>query len=582
MDRRTAVALVLMALVIVVTPRLFPSRQVVPSGAIAADSGKTIAASPAATVTDSLARPSQTRAPVLAAAPAASPASAKPTPEAPPPVITVDDSVQLTESKSQVTIVSPGGVPAAVRLDDYRNLRPGKHGPMVVTTQRGPLLHYRIARARDAIALDTVRFAMQHDGSTTTLTSASPAITITYKSTPDGYRTAVHGTVGDAPQGSTLLVDLPRDFQPSEADTLDDMRHLAYAYKIPLRDVTSVMFSKLDTTVRVDTNSYQWVSARSKYWIVALMKPTGSGSGPAFHSLAMRADTAVGRIHRHGAATTTQALSNGQFAFDLYVGPQSWQELHALGNDLESVNQYAGFFHPIVQPFATIVMRVLLWMRANLKLSYGWVLVLFGISIRMLMWPLNQKAMRTSMQMQRLQPELTAVQAKYKSEPDKQREALVKLYAEHGMSPLSPVLGCLPMMLPMPILWALYFVFQNTIEFRGVQFLWLPDISLRDPYYITPIVMGVSMFVLSWIGMRSVPPNPQTKMMSYMMPVMFTVMFLNLASGLNLYYAVQNIAALPQQWIVSRERAKANAKAPSVKITTGSGAGGGGSGKRTG
>jgi YidC/Oxa1 family membrane protein insertase len=209
-------------------------------------------------------------------------------------------------------------------------------------------------------------------------------------------------------------------------------------------------------------------------------------------------------------------------------------------------------------------------------------LVLFGISLRLLMWPLNQKAMRTSMQMQRLQPELTAVQAKYKSEPDKQREALVKLYAEHGMSPLSPVLGCLPMMLPMPILWALYFVFQNTIEFRGVQFLWLPDISLRDPYYITPIVMGVSMFVLSWIGMRSVPPNPQTKMMSYMMPVMFTVMFLNLASGLNLYYAVQNIAALPQQWIVSRERAKANAKAPSVKITTGSGAGGGGSGKRTG
>ena len=91
---------------------------------------------------------------------------------------------------------------------------------------------------------------------------------------------------------------------------------------------------------------------------------------------------------------------------------------------------------------------------------------------------------------------------------------------------------------------------------QGVQFLWLPDISLRDPYYIIPIVMGASMFLLSWIGMRSTPPNPQTKMMSYMMPVMFTVMFLNFASGLNLYYAVQNIAALPQQWILSRERAK--------------------------
>jgi YidC/Oxa1 family membrane protein insertase len=125
------------------------------------------------------------------------------------------------------------------------------------------------------------------------------------------------------------------------------------------------------------------------------------------------------------------------------------------------------------------------------------------------------------------------------------------------MNPLSPILGCFPMLLPMPVLYALYFVFQNTIEFRGVGFLWLPDLSLRDPYYITPVVMGASMFLVSWIGMRAAPPNPQTKVMSYMMPAMFTFFFINLASGLNLYYAVQNIASLPQQWVVSRERAKA-------------------------
>jgi YidC/Oxa1 family membrane protein insertase len=183
--------------------------------------------------------------------------------------------------------------------------------------------------------------------------------------------------------------------------------------------------------------------------------------------------------------------------------------------------------------------------------------------------------MRTSMQMQRLQPELQEIQKKYKTDPDKQRDALVKLYSAHGMSPLSPMLGCLPMLLPMPVLFALYFVFQNTIEFRGVQFLWLPDISLRDPYYIIPVVMGASMFLLSWIGMRSMPPNPQTKMMSYMMPVMFTVMFLNFASGLNLYYAVQNIAALPQQWILTRERAKAGVVASTAPAAATAKAGGG-------
>jgi YidC/Oxa1 family membrane protein insertase len=90
----------------------------------------------------------------------------------------------------------------------------------------------------------------------------------------------------------------------------------------------------------------------------------------------------------------------------------------------------------------------------------------------------------------------------------------------------------------------------------------LPDLSLRDPYYIMPLFMGVSMFVLSWIGMRAAPPNPQTKMMSYMMPAVMTLVLLNLPSGLNLYYAVQNVAALPQQWLLTRERMKAAPAAP--------------------
>ena len=255
------------------------------------------------------------------------------------------------------------------------------------------------------------------------------------------------------------------------------------------------------------------------------VKPAG-----IFRGMVMRGGVRVGRIAPGAFATTIYPITNGQIAFDMYVGPQKWSELHAFGNEIENANQYAGFLHPIVQPFATIVMKILLWMRSASGLTYGWVLVIFGVFIRLAMWPLNQKAMRTSMQMQRLQPELTEIQKKYKNDPEKQRELIMKVYSSHGMSPFSPVLGCVPMLLPMPILYALYFVFQNTIEFRGVSFLWLPDLSLHDPFYITPIVMGASMFLLSWIGMRQMPPNPQAKMMSYMMPVMFTAMFFNFAS----------------------------------------------------
>jgi YidC/Oxa1 family membrane protein insertase len=90
-----------------------------------------------------------------------------------------------------------------------------------------------------------------------------------------------------------------------------------------------------------------------------------------------------------------------------------------------------------------------------------------------------------------------------------------------------------------------------------VSFLWLPDLALKDPYYVTPLLMGLSMLLLSWIGMKGAPQTPQTKMIGYMMPAMMTVLFWNFPSGLNLYYGVQNLIALPQQWLLTRERAKA-------------------------
>jgi YidC/Oxa1 family membrane protein insertase len=463
-----------------------------------------------------------------------------------------------------------------VHVVGYKDLRPGRRDTtLTVAPTRGPLLRYRLARGVDTIALDTVPFTVATTGATTTFTS--PMITISYRLIDSSYRAEVRGTVPNAPAGTALLIDLPRDLRSNEADTLDDQRHLAYGYRVPVRDPESIPFTKIDAgQARIESGNFQWVDARSKYWIVALMQPVADNPTgiPAkqigvFRGLSMTGGQRVGRVAPTAAATTVYPIANGNIAFDLYVGPQKFADLRATANNLENANPYAGFLHGIVQPFSTIVMKVLLWMKASLRVNYGWVLVLFGVIIRVALWPLNQKAMRTSLQMQRIQPELQALQAKYKSDPEKQRDAIMKLYASHNMSPLSPMLGCLPMLLPMPVLYALYYVFQNTVEFRGVSFLWLPDLSLRDPLYITPLVMGASMFLLSWIGMRQAPPNPQTKMMSYMMPVLFTVMFLNFASGLNLYYAVQNIAALPQQYFISRERAKAGIPAPVTKTASG-------------
>ena len=157
-----------------------------------------------------------------------------------------------------------------------------------------------------------------------------------------------------------------------------------------------------------------------------------------------------------------------------------------------------------------------------------------------------------------MQPLLKEIQAKYKNEPERLQKEMIRLYKEEGFNPLG---GCLPLLIPWPILITLFFVFQSTIAFRGQGFLWLPDLSQPDPLYVLPVLMGVSIFVLQWLNLRANPdPTPQMKMLTYVMPVMLVVLFLNFASGLNLYYAASNVASLPQQLLIMQERKKVRQK----------------------
>lgn len=123
------------------------------------------------------------------------------------------------------------------------------------------------------------------------------------------------------------------------------------------------------------------------------------------------------------------------------------------------------------------------------------------------------------------------------------------------------------MLLPWPILIALFFVFQNTIELRGVPFAWMPDLSAPDPFFILPVLLGISMFLMQWISFRTMEEiNPQMKLMMWLLPVFLTVVFANLPSGLNLYYLTANLATLPQTWWIANERKKVQAKGPPVPV----------------
>ena len=486
------------------------------------------------------------------------------------------DTIVVHTQNATYRISTRGAAPIGARMDNFKAYSKGD-GKVELARDGSPLVSYAVvSEGHDTLSFDRTVFSVD---SSSRAPGGLPMLAfrgalggdtalITYTFSPDSYLVRVRGTVRSAGSAASapraLLVSLPSGFRSAEADTVEDERHLSFVVKTMRDDPESIDFSKLDSTAaRVENGPLNWVASKNKYFLVAMMSDTARSpfAGAVFEGVPRAAKT----IALHATGRVVQPLpQDGTFAFTLYMGPQEWRRLLALGREMQNVNPHGWIFRPIVQPFITLLMRLLLWAHDVSRINYGWLVVIFGIAIRLLLWPLNQSAMRAQLKLQRIQPELQVIQKKYKNAPEKLNAEMMKLYREHEMSPFSPLAGCVPMLIPMPVLYALYFVFQDTIEFRGVSFLWMADISQRDPYYILPILMAVSMFLLSWIGLRASPQNSQAKMMAYTMPVVMGVLFYRLAAGLNLYYAVQNLAAIPQQWLIARERAKAGVPATSA------------------
>ena len=553
MEKRYFLALLLAAAVVAITQIIFPvSRPAVQTSTTKRDT--------AVVITSPLREPSRQSPRV--AGPDSLVASASVGKTFSDPVV-LSGSIEVTTvttARSTYRFTDVGAAPVSVDLKEYRNLAPAG-GVVELGTPGQPLLRYALVIGGDTLALDRIRFRLTRIGDPAKEGELSYDaavnnlhVTIAYDFVPDSYAVRIKGRVEGAGSGTYLLTQLPMSLRPAESDTVADLRNLAYSLKPGKENARIVPFAKLDPgEQKLEPGPVTWAAVKNKYFVLGLLTSQGS----SFSEVSLRGGTRTSKLATNASATLVKALQDGSFAMDLYAGPQQSTELIAMGRDFDHVNPYGWrFLQGLVQPIAALCIRLLLWMHQVLQLSYGWVLVVFGILIRIALWPLNQSAMRSSMKMQEIQPKLAEVQKKYKDKPEKQREEIMKVYRDAGASPFTALTGCLPALIPMPVLFALFFVFQNTIEFRGVPFLWLYDISVKDSLYILPVLMGISMYALSWIGLRNAPPNPQAKMMSYMFPVMMTFVLANMASGLNLYYTAQNIAAIPQQWLLARERAR--------------------------
>ena len=185
--------------------------------------------------------------------------------------------------------------------------------------------------------------------------------------------------------------------------------------------------------------------------------------------------------------------------------------------------------------------------------NWGWAIVALTILINLAMFPLRQKSVSSMRKMQEIQPQMKAIQARYEkykiTDPERQKmnEEVMALYKEKGVNPAS---GCVPMLLTMPFLFAFYAMLSQAIEIRGADFFgWIVDLSRPDPLYITPILMGATMFWQQKITPTSADPVQQRVMM--IMPLMFTFMFLSYPSGLVIYWTISNLWAIGQQYLTT-------------------------------
>ena len=553
MDRRVILAIVLMLAVWLLPSILFPPKPTARKPAGTTESDTTVGA----------------RAPV----PAAPPAAPSVAPSFRPAFAA--ETVWVTSPLYRLGFTTQGGALASAELLGYRSFAAGDAGQPVQLVPRGQslLVHTRTMGADTAALTDwsltpsSRQVSVGPEGATLTFAGerGGARVTLEYRFTPDEYRVQVRGKLeGFGPAGATLLLGLGDGLKSVEADSLDDFRHYAVVTKATKTQSTAFQSLKPGERKILD-GPFEWAGMKSKYFFIAALAfeegapRFGAGivvGGPrtvSASSLFGRSEVAT----RTALSLTLPVPPAGDFRYDVYLGPLEYRRLARLGHDLDDANPYGGILRPIIQPVSVLVVNILIWMHDKLNLAYGWVLIIFGVLVRALLWPLNQRAMESSIRMQAVAPLLKQVQDRYKNEPERLQREMMRLYKEHNVNPLG---GCLPMLLPMPVLFALFFVFANTIEFRGVPFLWLSDLSRADPYYIIPIVMGLSMFVLSKVGQIGVPPNPQAKTMLYFMPGFMTLLFLRFASGLNLYYAVSNIFSIPQQYLIAKRRLQEQGK----------------------
>jgi YidC/Oxa1 family membrane protein insertase len=319
----------------------------------------------------------------------------------------------------------------------------------------------------------------------------------------------------------------------------------------------------------VVVGEHRWAALEDDYFIAGLI----GRPGIALSRGRARDVAQVGLVFRGIQVAPGQTWEGGG---DLYVGPKEWDRLKSLGVGLEAAQarNYGYLFWfvswgppPVPFPFMPMwwFCVLLLWLMNFFGTwlpgqNYGVAIILLTVLVKVLFYPLSLKSMRSMKAMQALQPQVNALRSKYRSDPQRIQREQMELFRKHGVNPMG---GCLPMVVQIPIFYALYLTLQYSVELQGAPFvLWINDLSKKDPYYVLPILMGISMLIQQ--KMTPTVGDPRQAQIMLIMPVVFTFMFLEFPTGLVLYWLVNNCLTIAQQYLIDRSVAKGKGSGPAA------------------
>lgn len=280
-----------------------------------------------------------------------------------------------------------------------------------------------------------------------------------------------------------------------------------------------------------------WAGLTNKYYCMAFL-PADDDFKVVNRKIEDKVYSTTLRLVTHGSGSANRIT--------MYAGPKSHEELGKLDRDFLRMINY-GWLDFLAAP----LYKLLMWFYGFTG-NLGWAIIMLTVVIKVFFFPLTQKSFKSMKKMQKVQPKLKILQQRYKNDKTKLNEELVALYKENKINPLG---GCLPMLLQIPVFIALYKVLLKSIDLKGAHFIWwLTDLSVKDPYYVTPILMGISMFAQQKLSPAGADPMQRNIMLA--MPVVFTIMFLSFPSGLVIYWLVSNILSILQQYHINNSHSE--------------------------